>query len=159
MDELYWIEICEKANENNKTIICEVAKKYSRRFFKVKCNICGEEKEARVSAFRGCKKCSLVNNRSHKEEFIEKARIEHGNKYNYDLVEYTNSKTKVKIFCNHCQRIFEQIPNGHLRGKGCNTCSIIKSTSNTQEFISKAKSVHGDKYNYDFVDYIIILTS
>ena len=35
-----------------------------------------------------------------KEEFIEKAIKIHGDKFNYDLVEYINSKTKVKIKCN-----------------------------------------------------------
>jgi hypothetical protein len=154
MAELSWIEICEKANENNKTIICEVPKKHSRRFFKVNCNICGEEKEARATAFKGCKKCCYANNRSHKEEFIEKARTVHGDKYNYDLVDYINSTIKVKIFCNHCQDIFEQRPQGHLSGKGCNTCSVISLTSNTEEFISKAKSVHGNKFNYHLVEYI-----
>lgn len=151
MDEYTWDKICERAIENNKTIICEVDKKHSRRFFRVKCNVCGEEKEARFTAFKGCKKCSYAKNRSNTEEFILKAKIKHGDKYSYDLVEYINSYTKVKMFCNYCQIVFEQRPHGHLRGKGCAKCSF---TSNTEEFILKAQNIHGDKYNYELVEYI-----
>ena len=154
MDEYTWDKICERAIENNKTIICEVDKKHSRRFFRVKCNVCGEEKEARFTAFKGCKKCSYAKNRSNTEEFILKAKIKHGDKYSYDLVEYINSHTKVKIFCNDCQSFFEQRPQGHLGGKGCVKCSIMNLTSNTEDFILKAQSIHGVKYNYDLVQYI-----
>ena len=151
MNEFTWDKICERAIENNKTIICEVDKKHSKRFFRVKCNVCGEEKEARFTAFKGCKKCSYAKNKSNTEEFILKAKIKHGDKYSYDLVEYINSYTKVKIFCNDCQIVFEQRPQGHLSGKGCAKCSF---TSNTEEFIEKAKIKHCDKYNYDLVEYI-----
>ena len=41
------------------------------------------------------------------EQFIEKAKLIHGDKYDYSLVEYKNSKTKVKIKCNDCGRVFE----------------------------------------------------
>jgi hypothetical protein len=151
MDEFTWDKICERAIENNKTIICEVDKKHSKRFFRVKCNVCGEEKEARFTTFKGCKKCSYAKNRSNTEEFILKAKIKHGDKYSYDLVEYINSHTKVKMFCNDCQIVFEQRPQGHLSGKGCTKCCL---TSNTEEFIEKAKIKHCDKYNYDLVEYI-----
>ena len=53
------------------------------------------------------------------EQFIEKAKLVHGNKYDYSLVEYKNSKTKVKIKCNDCGRVFEQFPFNHLDGHGC----------------------------------------
>ena len=33
------------------------------------------------------------------QEFINRAERVHNNKYNYSLVEYENSKTKVKIIC------------------------------------------------------------
>lgn len=53
------------------------------------------------------------------------ARLKHGNKYDYSLVEYINANTKVKIICPiHGQ--FEQIANGHLRGRGCSRCNRFK---------------------------------
>ena len=33
------------------------------------------------------------------EEFIAKARLVHGNKYNYSKVNYSNAHGKVTIFC------------------------------------------------------------
>ncbi|MFA5733351.1 MAG: hypothetical protein WC934_15300, partial [Acidithiobacillus sp.] len=85
------------------------------------------------------------------EEFIKKAKLIHGDKYDYSLVNYTNCYTKVKIICKiHGE--FEQIPSDHLSGKGCNKCyGSVKST--TEEFTRKAKLVHGDKYNYSLVNY------
>lgn len=47
------------------------------------------------------------------EEFIEKSKAIHDNKYDYSLVEYINSQTKIKIICpKHGE--FEQKPNNHL---------------------------------------------
>ena len=83
--------------------------------------------------------------------FVEKAIIVHGDKYDYSYVDYKNSRTKVKVFCkNH--GIFEQRPDTHLSGAICPKCSKEKTskqrTLDLQEVISKAKQVHGDKYDY-----------
>ena len=58
-----------------------------------------------------------------RQEFIEKAKKIHGNKYDYSLVEYYNNKTKVKIICKSCGNVFEQIPGNHLNGEGCPFCN------------------------------------
>jgi hypothetical protein len=154
MAALSWDEICKRASENNRTLICEVDKRYDKRYFKTRCNTCGEEKEERVNAFNGCDKCFVKNRTSNVEEFIKKAIIKHGNKYNYDLVDYKNSKHKVKIVCKNCKNTFEQTPNSHVLGSGCNKCAIINKTCTTEEFIKKSKKVHGNKFNYDLVEYI-----
>ena len=90
------------------------------------------------------------------EEFVKKAKMVHGEKYDYSLVEYKNNSTKVKIIC-PIHGIFEQRPNGHLNGRGCSKCSIIKNGNNkrktTEEFIVDAYCKHGDRYNYKFVNY------
>lgn len=85
-------------------------------------------------------------------KFIERSREIHNDKYNYEKVIYVNNKTKVIINCpKHCD--FEQIPSAHLRGQGCPICGgTIKLT--TEEFIIKAKTLHGDKYDYSKVNYI-----
>ena len=85
-----------------------------------------------------------------KENFINKAKEVHHNKYDYSLVEYKNSKTKIKIICPK-HGIFEQRPGMHLIGQGCPYCSgrII-----SKEFvINKAKEVHHNKYDYSLVEY------
>jgi very-short-patch-repair endonuclease len=85
------------------------------------------------------------------DEFIEKAKKVHGDKYTYDNVVYNGSKQDVNITCpKHGD--FSQKPDDHLQGKGCPTCAGV-GRLNTDEFIEKAKKVHGDKYTYDNVDY------
>lgn len=84
------------------------------------------------------------------EEFIQKAKTIHENKYDYSLVDYLNSKTKVKIICNTCNNVFEQTPNNHLRKRGCPYCSGKK---NIQEFTKIAAVIHKNKYDYSLVDY------
>ena len=91
------------------------------------------------------------------EEFIEKTKNIHGNKYDYSKVEYKRNDKKVCIICpKHGE--FWQTPKMHLRGQGCPKCYEERRGENRQysleDFIAKAKSVHGDKYDYSKVDYI-----
>ena len=86
------------------------------------------------------------------KQFIEEAIKAHGNKYDYSKVEYKNAKTKVIITC-PVHGEFEQLPTNHLNGQGCKRCFNDKVKSNTQEFIDKARSIHGDRYDYSKVDY------
>ena len=76
------------------------------------------------------------------EQFIKRAKLVHGNKYDYALVEYKNTATKVKIIC-PVHGIFEQRPNDHLNGKGCSKCSkktsAKKRQKTTKQFIKEAK--------------------
>lgn len=91
------------------------------------------------------------------EEFIEQCRFVHGDKYDYHLVKYTNNKAKVKIIC-RVHGPFEQLAQHHMRGRGCSKCVADENSkrfrSNTQEFIKKAKKVHGELYDYSSVVYI-----
>lgn len=88
--------------------------------------------------------------------FIQKAKNIHNNKYNYDKVKYINSKEKVIITCPF-HGDFYQIPNSHLNGKGCSKCSG-KNKLTTEEFIQKARTIHGDKYDYTGTIYMTAKT-
>ena len=92
-----------------------------------------------------------------REEFIELSNKKHNNKYDYSKIKYINNKTKVCIICpKHGE--FWQTPHDHLRGKGCPECGKIKRAQeramSTEEFIKKAKQIHGDKYDYSKVEYV-----
>jgi len=105
----------------------------------------------------GCPVCSGMKKLT-TEEFISKANKVHGNKYDYSLVEYINNHTKVKIIC-PIHDEFNQTPNAHISQKqGCYHCGITttrdKNISYTEEFISKANKVHGNKYDYSLVEYV-----
>ena len=75
------------------------------------------------------------------EQFIEKAKLIHGDKYDYSKTNYINYSTKIEIICKKHGSFF-QTPNGHLEGKeGCNYCSKkVKKNSRTIYRRSKANS-------------------
>ena len=108
----------------------------------------------------GCPKC--VGKLKTTEEFIKLAQETHSNpdgtpKYNYDDTNYVNKETDVIIHC-PIHGPFEKTPNEHISGKqGCNVCGLMRKgrRKDTQdEFIDKAKKVHGDTYKYDNVNYL-----
>jgi hypothetical protein len=94
----------------------------------------------------GCTKCN-GGVKDTQEDFIRKAREKHGDKYNYDLVEYVNSSQKVKIKCKKNNHIFEQAPNKHIQGDGCPYCKGLYKT--TDDFIEQSIHKYGrDMFNY-----------
>ena len=87
------------------------------------------------------------------EQFIEKARKVHGNRYDYSKVVYINNCTKVIIICpEHGE--FKQTPANHLSGQNCPKCSHRSYKKTTEEFVEEAKKMHGDKYDYSRVIYV-----
>ena len=85
-------------------------------------------------------------------EFIEKSRKVHGDKYDYSKVNYVNAKTKVCIIC-PIHGEFWQTPDLHLQGSGCSLCGG-KIQLSEDEFIRRANLVHNNKYDYSKVNYI-----
>ena len=89
------------------------------------------------------------------DEFIEKAIKKHGDKYDYSKVEYTGSHNKVCIICPE-HREFYQSATNHLSGYGCKKCAYQYShgkyrLTSFETFLSQAKEIHGDKYDYSNV--------
>lgn len=79
------------------------------------------------------------------DEFIKRAKIVHQkDDYSYDFVDYKNSKTKVKIFCNKIggngkpHGLFETSPDLFLMGKGCPMCGYHASFAEDEliEYVS-----------------------
>lgn len=85
------------------------------------------------------------------EEFIAKAKAVHGDRYDYSKVEYVGYRIPVTIICKEHGE-FPQKPVLHLSGYGCSICSGRKKMR-TVDFINRAKSVHGDKYDYSKTKY------
>jgi hypothetical protein len=102
-----------------------------------------------------CAEISRANKRRYStQEFIEKAKKVHGNRFDYSKTDYVSCSTEIKIICPKHGEFFQD-PYVHLTGKGCRECSDEKHRSNQQEFLDKARKVHGDKYDYSLVDYTI----
>lgn len=109
---------------------------------------------------QGCPKCgNIKKGLSHRyttEKFINKAREIHGDKYDYSKVQYSIGKENVTIWC-PIHGDFEMSPHSHLAGRGCPKCGNLKKGSiqrlTQEEFIEKAKKIHGDEYDYSLVEY------
>jgi len=94
-----------------------------------------------------CRHCYIENKKYNNDIFIEKSDKVHSSKYDYSLVDYKNSNTKVKIICPE-HGIFEQNPSQHLLGQGCKFCADDNKKLTIIDFIKKSKEIHGDKYIY-----------
>lgn len=101
----------------------------------------------------GCPKCKheYVANlqRSSIDEFIKKARLIHGDKYDYSECNYVSNKTKVLIKCSK-HGLFNQTPHDHLSGNGCPKCAVEH-----KPYLKNQKILY-DKLTADFPDDIII---
>jgi len=125
------------------------------------CNKCGNRFKQSIYVHKnggGCPKCSGKHQYS-TEEFIKKAVTIHGKKFTYDNSIYVNSKTKIKIICNKCQKTFEQKPYLHLTVKNsCPYCErLTLKKVELGELLTKFKSVHGDRYDYSLIDRDILI--
>ena len=74
------------------------------------------------------------------------------------ITEYKNDREKYPIICPE-HGVFYKTINNHIKGKqGCPKCGRIVATSKarftTEEWVSIAKEIHGDKYDYSKVEYI-----
>jgi hypothetical protein len=70
----------------------------------------------------GCPKC-VGKYKPTTDEFKEKSKLIHGNKYDYSKTIYVNSNTKVIITCKE-HGDFLQNPRTHIKGTNCPKCAI-----------------------------------
>lgn len=104
----------------------------------------------------GCNKCK-PNVGLTTEQFIERGKVLHNNKYDYSKIIYVNKLSKLNIICpKHGE--FEQVARNHIMdGCGCQKCANeIISDSRTlglDIFIEKSNLIHDGKYDYNEVIY------
>jgi len=135
--------------------------KGDKKHVKIICPIHGEFKQTPANHKKyGCNECGTVEanlkNTKNTEQFIKDAKMIHGDKYDYSLVNYKGTSTQIKIICSKHGE-FKQTPVNHLSGSGCYDCGNIESskkrTKSTTQFIKDAKKLHGNKYDYSLVEY------
>ena len=107
-------------------------------------------------AGKGCPRC--VGRNKNTEDFIDASMKTHGSKYRYERTEFVNTYVKVCIICQR-HGPFLQLPNNHIHGQGCPTCSRNVSKPET-EFLDMIgvpannrnvfiKTKNGLRYNVD----------
>lgn len=106
---------------------------------------------------KGCQKCARASVARSlaktQDQFVSAATELHNGKYDYNLVKYKNSNTKVEIVCPF-HGAFRQKPYHHLSGHGCRQCAGVAARSQASaaaavRFMSAAVATHGDRYLYD----------
>ena len=107
------------------------------------CNTCGYEfKQLPNSHLQGCgcDKCAhKINHENQKlseSELIERAKIVHGDDYDYQNMNYINSQLPINIKCNRCNNTFQQLYMNHINQKqGCPYCKCRKTEKILHEFL------------------------
>jgi len=99
---------------------------------------------------------TIEKQRNTLEEFVNKARLIHGDLYDYSKVDYVNTNTKVLIIDPEYGE-FWQSPNSHLRGTGNPKRGVVRmqkaQTKTQEEFLHETRLIHGDLYDYSKAKY------
>jgi hypothetical protein len=85
------------------------------------------------------------------QEFLNKAKLVHGDLFDYTKTVYEKSCKKVVVICK-VHGDFLVTPNKHLGGGGCPICAN-NSRKTVEHFFSQAIDVHGTTYDYSRVQY------
>lgn len=81
-------------------------------------------------------------------EFIKICLEKHGDRYDYSMVDYKNTRSKISIICKE-HGIFLQNAKNHKEGQGCPRCHSNRNLTK-EEFINLCKNKH--KYDYSLIN-------
>ena len=132
------------------------------------CKKCGNYFKRKYNTLIYNQTCPYCNDTARIQDtqwFIEKANKIHNNKYDYSKSEYKKTDDKLIVIYHEKDEFGDEhgeflvTPHSHIGSmkSGCPKCSG-KYRTTTEEFIKKARSIHGDKYNYDKTKYIRALS-
>lgn len=121
-----------------------------------KCKKCGHEWQTTIGAVKqskhGCPKCGL--HEAYKNKTIKHIKEKLSNKF--EFIEYIDPM-HIKVKCKDCGNIRITCTSNLLK-YGCKICKMKKvhdlQTLSQEQFIQKAKEVHGETYDYSQVKYI-----
>lgn len=148
--KLNFDEICERAENHNKTILNYNGKdSKGDKNWHVRCNICENSYVQRSRDFYKCKQCSIIKNTKTFDEFKIRAIEVHEDKYTYSPDGYVNTVTKINIFCNSCNKFFLQLPHDHLMGSGCPICRESKGERAVKKVLEEFSIVYTRQKTYD----------
>lgn len=99
---------------------------------------------------QGCRSCSY--NKLTQEEFINKVRKIHGNKYDFSKTIYKGMNNPVTFFCKKCNKYVTTLAASLARGCGCRECSNKengqKSKLTKTQFIKRVKKIYKQEFKY-----------
>ena len=111
------------------------------------------------SKAKGHKACYEVTYKSEprdEEYYRERIVNIHKDRYIYGPIVGTGKNRKIHVWCKE-HGLFIQSLTNHLKGYGCFKCSretaIEKTRYAYDEYVAKARSIHGDKFDYSLVKF------
>lgn len=97
----------------------------------------------------GCPECTQVRFRTPVEDFIQRSKEIHNNRYTYSSnISFKSNKDKVEINCRE-HGIFLQQVNSHLNGHGCMSCKTSKGEVFIKDFLIKNCISFIQQYKFD----------
>lgn len=116
---------------------------YTNRDTKVRiiCPIHGEFEQRAGNHLKGkgCKHCA-PNARGSQESFLARAKIVHGDRYDYRDAHFTKNSAKLTIRC-QVHGAFEQEANSHLQGSGCPVCANASRADSVRNHPTRVASI------------------
>ena len=101
--------------------------------------------------------CQICLQEEKNNDFISKAKITHGTKYDYSKVFFTKEISNVIIICKEHGEFSQSARDHYKRGSGCPKCSLIKNgiqrRISEEEFIKRCNLIHSNKYDYTDLNY------
>ena len=127
----------------------------SKTHVNITCNICNWSFPVAPNNHlggSGCPKCFMPNIGKTTEEAIDEARAVHGDKYSYEKLVYTGVYKPFIIICSSHGEYTTDYQHFVTREQGCIKCADRVALTK-EEFIERARKVHGDRYSYENVLY------
>ena len=101
----------------------------------------------------GCKVCAAEKHSLSQEEFIKRSKVVYGDRFDYSLVKFKNTYTKVTIICKEHGPI-EVIPYDHMRGKAsCSKCTASSFEKSVYSLLETLKIPYIREYKIEGFDY------
>lgn len=86
-------------------------------------------------------------NRKTQQQLLEEFYKVHGDYYDYSLLEYVNSSTKIRVVC-PVHGEFQIAPGHHKNGVGCRKCYFASQKISKEEFIQRVQKHFSNRYDY-----------
>ena len=97
----------------------------------------------------GCPSCAGLKKYT-TDEFVNKAKKIHNNRYDYSKVKYVNNHTKICIICPEHGEYY-QTPHDHLRGHGCPYCKSSLLENAVRKYLSDNNILFFEQKRFDWL--------
>lgn len=99
------------------------------------CNVCAHEMKVKAIT-------------KSTEQFVNDAVNKHGDRYYYNLSEYSSAIDKLTIICS-THGAFEQSPNSHLSGAGCPLCVSSRGENDIRVLLNRYNINFTEQHKFD----------